>query len=139
MNLISGINVTGSALNAEQTRMDVIAQNIANAHTTRDVDGRAYQRKVVSFESFLPAGAQKPGPASEEVRVAGISADPTPGEKIYNPGDPAADKDGLVEMPNVNIATQMVDLVSASRAYEPNLAVVRNAKQMAAKALSIGH
>ncbi len=138
MNLISGINVTGSALNAEQTRMDVIAQNIANAHTTHDADGKVYQRKVVSFESLMPEGCADQA-AGGEVRVAKISPDTTPGESIYNPSDPGADKNGMVQLPNVNIATEMVDLVGASRAYEANLAVVRNAKQMAAKALTIGH
>ena len=75
----------------------------------------------------------------KSVRVAQVSSDTAPGELIFNPGHPDADKDGMVQMPNVNIATEMVDLMSASRAYEANLAVVRNAKQMAMKALSIGH
>jgi flagellar basal-body rod protein FlgC len=135
MNLISGVNVTASALNAEKLRMDVVAQNIANAHTTRDVDGQVYKRKVVAFESFLdPAGD-----GAKAVRVAQVAADQTPGEQVFNPQHPDANKDGFVQMPNVNVATEMVDLLSASRAYEANLAVVRNAKQMALKALSIGH
>lgn len=138
MNLISGVNITGSALNAEKIRMDVIAQNIANSHTTRDIDGKVYQRKVVSFQSLLgPNGGDSPAAAG--VRVARVTADTSPGETVYDPSHPDADKDGMVQMPNVNIATEMVDLMSASRAYEANLAVVRNAKQMAVKALSIGH
>jgi flagellar basal-body rod protein FlgC len=135
MNIISGINVTASALSAEKTRMDLVAQNIANAHTTHDVDGQPYKRKVVSFEACL-----EPGSAGEKgVRISQISNDTAPGEMIFSPGHPDADKDGMVQMPNVNIATEMVDLMSSSRAYEANLAVVRNAKQMAMKALSIGH
>jgi len=135
MNIISGINVTASALSAEKMRMDLVAQNIANAHTTHDVDGHAYKRKVVSFEACLEPNAD----GGKGVRVAQVSNDTTPGEMIFNPGHPDADKDGMVEMPNVNIATEMVDLLSSSRAYEANLAVVRNAKQMAMKALTIGH
>ena len=135
MNIISGINMTASALTAEKTRMDLVAQNIANAHTTHDVDGQAYKRKVVSFQSIIEPGDD----GGKGVQVAQISNDTTAGELIYNPGNPDADKDGMVQMPNVNIATEMVDLMSSSRAYEANLAVVRNAKQMAMKALSIGH
>jgi flagellar basal-body rod protein FlgC len=138
MDLISGVNITGSALNAEKIRMDVIAQNIANAHTTRGDDGKVYQRKVVSFESLLDAG-RGDSSASQGVRVAQISSDKTPGELVFEPGHPDADKNGMVAMPNVNIATEMVDLIGSSRAYEANLAVIRNAKQMAMKALAIGH
>lgn len=134
MNFITGIHSTASALNAEKVRMDVVAQNIANAHTTRDTDGSAYKRKVVTFESLLPT---QPG-APAGVQIAELTTDDTPGELIHNPQHPHADKDGMVRMPNVNLAMEMVDLLSASRAYEANLAVVRNARQMAAKALSIG-
>ena len=134
MNFITGIKSTGSALNAEKVRMDIVAQNIANAHTTRDVDGNPYKRKVVSFEAVL--GSERG--TSGGVRVSGITNDNRDGETIYNPQHPHADKDGVVRMPNVNLAIEMVDMLSASRAYEANLAVVRNAKQMAAKALAIG-
>lgn len=131
MNLISGINQTSSALNAEKIRMDLVAENIANAQTTHDIDGGPYQRKVVSFESVLEA-------TGKGVRVSKVSTDRSPGETVYNPNHPDANKDGMLQMPNVNIATEMVDLMSSSRAYEANLAVVRNAKQIAMKALSIG-
>ncbi|MCE9612509.1 MAG: flagellar basal body rod protein FlgC [Chthoniobacter sp.] len=134
MNYITGINATGSALNAEKIRLDIVAQNIANANTTRDLDGTAYKRKVVSFESVLGA---EPG-TSGGVRVSGVQSDETPGELIYSPQHPHADKNGMVRMPNVKLAVEMVDMLSASRAYEANLAVVRNARQMAAKALAIG-
>ncbi len=133
MNFITGIQATSSALSAEKIRMDIVAQNIANANTTKDVNGQAYRRKVVTFETMLGAGG-----ASEGVKVSGINPDSTPGEKVYNPHHPHADKDGMVTMPNVNPAIEMVDLLSASRAYEANLAVARNARQMATKALSIG-
>ena len=133
MNFISGINATSSALNAEKVRMDVVAENIANAYTTRGLDGKAYQRKTVSFEALL--GAE---PGGSGVRIAEIGSDSTPGELVHNPSHPHADKDGMVRMPNVSVSTEMVDLLAASRAYEANLAVVRNARQMAAKALAIG-
>lgn len=133
MNFITGIQSTASALSAEKIRMDLVAQNIANANTTRDVDGKAYQRKVVTFETMLDESGGASG-----VKVGRILNDSTPGEKVYNPQHPHADKDGMVTMPNVNTAIEMVDLMSASRAYEANLAVARNARQMATKALAIG-
>jgi flagellar basal-body rod protein FlgC len=133
MNFLSGISSTASALHAEKQRMEVVAQNIANAHTTKDTNGQAYQRKMLTFEAALDASTGQTG-----VKVTGMVPDQTPGEEIYNPEHPHADKEGMVHMPNVNVGTEMVDLLSASRAYEANLTVARNARQMASKALSIG-
>ena len=137
MNLISGIDVTAGALNAQKTWLDIVAQNIANAQTTRTPNGGPYQRQVVSFETELvrQAGGGQP---LQTVRVAGIAPDRTPGEKVYNPQHPDAGPDGMVTMPNVNLSFEMVDLITASRAYEANLAVVKSARQMAMKALDIG-
>lgn len=134
MNFISGINATSSALDVEKVRMDVVAENIANAYTTRGIDGKAYQRKTVAFEALLADGQNRSG----GVRISEIGTDSTPGEMIHSPTHPHADKNGMVQMPNVSVSTEMVDLLAASRAYEANLAVVRNARQMAAKALTIG-
>jgi flagellar basal-body rod protein FlgC len=139
MNLISGIDVTAGALNAQKTRLDIVAQNIANAETTRTPNGGPYQRQVVSFETELVRQQGNPGgPAMQSVRVAGITSDPTPGQQVYNPQHPDAGPDGMVTMPNVNLAFEMVDLITASRAYEANLSVAKNAKQMAERALEIG-
>ncbi len=141
MELITGISTTSSALSAQRTRLDVIAQNIANAQTTRGPDGRPYQRKTVSFEaelSSLARGGQPNTDAGARVRVAEISVDRTPGQRIQDPGHPDADEDGMVTLSNVNIAHEMVDLITASRAYEANLSVAKNARQMAMKALEIG-
>jgi flagellar basal-body rod protein FlgC len=137
MNLISGIDVISSALNAQKTRLDIVAQNIANAQTTRGPNGLPYQRQVVSFESEL-VRRNAGGAPLQTVRIAGISADRTPGQQVYNPQHPDAGPDGLVTMPNVNLSYEMVDLITASRAYEANLSVAKNAKQMAMKALDIG-
>lgn len=137
MNLIAGIDVTGSALNAQKTRLDIVAQNIANAQTTRTPAGGAYQRQVVSFESELVRRAGG-GPNLQSVKVGTITTDRSPGTQVYNPQHPDAGPDGLVMMPNVNLSYEMVDLITASRAYEANLSVVKNARQMAMKALDIG-
>ena len=136
MNLISGIDITAGALNAQKTRLDIVAQNIANAQTTRTPSGGPYQRQVVSFEGELVR--RSGGTALQGVRVGSISADRTPGQQVYNPQHPDATSDGLVTMPNVNLAYEMVDLITASRAYEANLSVAKSARQMAMKALEIG-
>ena len=136
MNLISGIDVTAGALSAQKTRLDIVAQNIANAQTTRTPQGIPYQRQIVSFESEL---IRRSGGASlHGVKVGTIAPDRTPGQQVYNPQHPDADAGGLVTMPNVNLSYEMVDLITASRAYEANLSVVKNARQMAMKALEIG-
>jgi flagellar basal-body rod protein FlgC len=138
MNLISGLDVTAGALNAQKTRLDIVAQNIANAQTTRTPEGGPYQRQVVSFATELVRREGAGAAALQGVKVAGITADRTPGQQVYNPQHPDAGADGLVTMPNVNLAYEMVDLITASRAYEANLSVVKNARQMAMKTLEIG-
>lgn len=140
MNFISGIDVTAGALNAQKTRLDIVAQNIANAQTTRTPSGGPYQRQVVSFESELVrrTGGALGGSALQSVRIANISPDRTPGQQVYNPQHPDAGPDGLVMMPNVNLSYEMVDLITASRAYEANLSVVKNSRQMAMQTLNIG-
>lgn len=136
MNLISGIDITAGALNAQKTRLDIVAQNIANAQTTRTPNGQPYQRQIVSFESELIRRAS--GASLQGIKVGSIAPDRTPGQQVYNPQHPDADAEGLVTMPNVNLSYEMVDLITASRAYEANLAIVKNARQMAAKTLEIG-
>jgi flagellar basal-body rod protein FlgC len=138
MNLISGIDITGSALNAQKTRLDIVAQNIANAQTTRTPSGGAYQRQVISFETELVRRQAGTGASLQSVKVATVGTDRTPGQQVYNPQHPDAGVNGLVTMPNVNLSYEMVDLITASRAYEANLAVAKNARQMAMKTLQIG-
>jgi flagellar basal-body rod protein FlgC len=129
------LSIARTALLTHQSAMQTISQNIANANTTSGIDGKPYQRRIVAFESFLDAAA---GPNMQGVRVSEIKRDENPGEIINNPQHPHADDDGNVTMPNVNIPFEMVDMVTATRSYEANLAVVRNARQMATQALSIG-
>ncbi len=139
MNIISGIDVTAGALNAQKTRLDIVAQNIANAQTTRGPNGLPYQRKLVSFETeLIRQGAGATGSSLTGVRVARIAPDTTPGQRVFDPQHPDATSEGYVHMPNVNMAYEMVDLMTATRAYEANLSVVKNARQMALKALDIG-
>jgi len=136
MNLIPGIQATSSALTAEKLRLDMVAQNIANANTTQDLNGDVYKRKEVIFESNLKRAEN--GNVYKGVNVVEIRDDDSPGKKIYRPGHPHADERGMVQMPNVEVTKEMVDLITASRSYEANLTVVRTARQMAQQALRIG-
>ena len=143
LNLIPGVEATGSALNAEKIRLEVIAQNIANANTTQDSDGNVYQRKEVAFEEYIKTPDRRIAGFVDEnlyhgVKVTDVYNDQTPGQMIFNPAHPHANDDGMVEMPNVDVSREMIDLISASRAYEANLTVVKTSRRMAQQALSIG-
>jgi flagellar basal-body rod protein FlgC len=136
---LTGVQNTAAALSAEQTRLDVISENIANANTTHGIDGKPYQRQVVVFESALQqAMNSEDGVQMPAVRVARVEKEDSPPIKVYDPGNPEADGNGMVSMPNININEEMADMISASRTYEANLAVVKNARSMAMETLSIG-
>jgi flagellar basal-body rod protein FlgC len=136
---LSGIQNTAAALDAERTRLDVISENIANANTTRGIDGKPYQRKVVVFENALQqAMGGDNANSTPTLRVARIENDKRPPVSVYEPGNPDADARGMVAMPNINIHEEMADLISASRAFEANLAVIKNEKSMAMQTLAIG-
>ena len=137
--ILTGIQNTSAALDAEHTRMNVISENIANANTSRGLDGKPYQRQVVVFETALQqAMTASGGVSTPALQVARIEKDPRAPLQVYDPGNPLADKSGMVAMPNINIHEEMADLISASRAFEANLAVVKNARSMALQTLAIG-
>jgi flagellar basal-body rod protein FlgC len=143
MGLFDAINASGSALSAERLRMDVTAENLANAQTTRGADGEPYRRKTVVLQQqggggFAGAlsGAMRSGD-SRGVKVAGIVEDTTPNRQVYDPGHPDADPNGYVELPNVDPVTEMVDLITASRAYEANVTAMQTAKSMFTKTLEL--
>src|SRR5947207_15705110 len=112
--ILSGIQSTTAALEAERTRLDIISENIANAHPTRSPDGKPYQRQVVVFESALQqaldGGKQSQTPT---LRVARIDKDSRPPIMVYEPGHPDADANGMVAMPNVNLHEEMADMIAA--------------------------
>lgn len=137
--LLSGIQNTTAALQAEQTRLDVISENIANANTAHGVDGKPYQRQVVVFENSLQQAIGADGSANmSPLRVASIKNDDRPPIQIYDPGNPDADAQGMISTPNINIHEEMADLISASRSFEADLAVVKNSRTMAMQTLAIG-
>ena len=140
INILTGIQNTSSALDAERTRLDVISQNIANVHTSHDLNGQPYQRRVVVFESVLK-NAMEGNEASGNLptmQVARVEKDNRPPLHVRDPGNPEADEHGMVALPNINIHEEMADMISASRTYEANLAVVKNARSMAMATLAMG-
>ena len=140
INLIPGIQSTASALDAERIRMDVTAQNIANVNTTHGANGKPYQRQQVVFESLLQAqqNSDLPGATSATVQIARIENDARPPRMIYSPGHPDANPEGMVAVPDINIHEEMADMISSSRSFEANLAVIKNARSMAMQSLAIG-
>jgi len=128
----AGMDASGSGLAAERLRLDVVANNIANIDTTNTTGqpgGAAYRREVVYFQQA--AGEQG-------VVVAGIGTDPSPLPVKYDPSSPDANAQGMVQMPNVNLTSEMVDMLAAARAYEANVTAFDDGKQMATDALKLG-
>ncbi len=141
MGYFSSLDTSASALTAQRLRMDIISQNIANANTSRTQNGTPYRRKLAVFEERSSGGSFSDylnNAVGNGVRVAKIEEDPSPLRKQYEPGNPDADKDGYVQMPNVDIISEMVDMISATRAYEANVTAVNTSKSVALKALEIG-
>lgn len=150
MGSYSSFDVTASGLTAQRLRMDVISNNLANINTTRTPQGGPYKRQQVVFETRLKDTVAQQGGVIREiesgeiesvgqgVRVAAIVEDQTPPILVYNPSHPDADANGYVKMPNVNSMYEMVDMMSATRAYEANVAAFNASKSMANKALEIG-
>lgn len=141
--IFNAMNVAATGMTAQRTRMDIIAQNIANVNTTRDENGEVYKRQTVVFqqnsnvtfdavlsnklESFRPKG----------VKIAAIVEDTTEGAMVYDPTHPDADENGYVTYPNVNTVTEMTNLIDSSRSYEANATAFEAAKSMAAKGLEL--
>jgi len=138
LDILPGINSTTAALNAERIRIDVVGQNIANLNTTRGPDGNPYQRQQVVFETLFQQARDSAGAPLQTLSVARIEKDQRPPKLVYEPGHPDANSDGMVALPNINMAEEMVDLIAASRTFDANLAVMKNARSMAIKELSIG-
>lgn len=152
MGLFTSINIAATGMSAERLRSDVISDNIANASTTRTQEGGAFKRSRIVFEPVSNKSAQWRSPFTpadldngpgKGVKVREIVKDTSEGRLVYDPDHPDAIKSGphagYVEYPNVNIVNEMVDLISASRAYEANSTVIEGAKSMFSAALEIGN
>lgn len=140
--IFTSMEISASALAAQRIRMNIIAENLANAEVTRTASGGPYRRKEVMFGARTPSPFEGFLNASHEARggveVVGIVENQAPPIQVYNPAHPDADANGFVAMPNISPVMEMVDLLSASRAYEANITAIQTAKSMATKALEIG-
>lgn len=146
MGLFQTFDTSASGLTAQRLRMDIISNNLANVNTTRTTGGGPYRRKVAVFEAREPEKdfSQVLGDKLSQqnvgrgVRVVKIAETAEPLKMVYNPDHPDADANGYVQMPNVNVVTEMVDMISATRAYEANVTALKSTKDMLLKALEIG-
>jgi flagellar basal-body rod protein FlgC len=147
MGLFEAIGIAGSGLTAERMRMDVTAENLANADTTKAAGGQPYQRQEVELkqagvEGFSSAlsGAIKQaesGPPAGGVEVTGIVSDATPDQQVYDPGSPEADAQGYVKKPNISTVTEMTDLISESQSYQSDVTAMQTAKSMFTSTLGL--
>jgi flagellar basal-body rod protein FlgC len=136
MGMIPGIEASSSALQAEQTRLQVVAGNLANAQNTKDANGQVYRRKMVVFQSAFDSAVNSTGAVSGQVETR-IVDDPSPLQKVFMPNNPQADANGMVEMPNINPLDEMVDMMTSTRAYQANLQVIQAGRSLFESALKI--
>lgn len=147
MSMFTSFDINASGLTAERYRMDIISENVANANTTRTKDGTPYVRKVVTFaekDGQTPfskiMNSQLDRYTGKGVKVSGVHEDTvTEMNMVYDPSHPDADENGYVTYPNVNIITEMTNLIDASRAYEANATAFGATKSMALKGLQLGN
>ncbi|MCB9648649.1 MAG: flagellar basal body rod protein FlgC [Deltaproteobacteria bacterium] len=133
MKLLNLMDTVASGLSAQRTRMEVASSNLANAHTTRTAEGGPYQRRDVVFSATV---GEEDGVGG--VEVAEVRKDTSEPRREYDPGHPDADANGYVAYPNISVVEEMVDMITASRAYEAGVTAMRTASGMADRALSIG-
>ena len=142
MDVFATMKISASALKAQRIRLNAISSNIANIETTRTPDGGPYRKREVVFKStqqgFADTLDRHLNNAVHGVKVAQIQASTLPPRMIYEPSHPDADAEGQVAMPNISLVEETADMMSASRAYDANVTVIKSAKRMALKALEIG-
>ncbi|GAB2182542.1 flagellar basal body rod protein FlgC [Denitratisoma sp. agr-D3] len=131
--MLNLFNISGSALTAQSARLNAVASNLANADSVAGADGKPYRAKQVVFQA-TPMGND----GGKGVRVTQVVESAAPLRMTYDPANPAANQDGYVAMPNVNVVEEMVNMISASRAYQTNAEVMSNTKSLMLKTLAIG-
>jgi flagellar basal-body rod protein FlgC len=133
MSLFNVFKISGSAMSAQSLRLNTVASNLANADSVVSSDGKPYQAKQVVFKAVQDAVTN-----SSTVQVDRVIEDTKPGKMVYDPKNPMANSDGYLTMPNVNVTEEMVNMISASRAYQNNVETMNAAKSMLLKTLNIG-
>ncbi len=136
--LLSAIDASASALDAQRARMEVAVSNLANAESTRGPDGQPYRRREVVLESVpFDAHLDRSTVTATGVRVAGVLQDQQPFRRRYEPSHPDADADGFVAVPNVDVPEEMVDMLGAARAYQANITAISLIRDTVQKALEL--
>jgi len=142
--LFGAMSISGAGMSAQRARMDIVAENIANAESTKAPSGGPYRRRQIVFQAIEPRQAfddvfrsSFQGRKPNTVKVAGVVPDQSPFRELYNPAHPDADKNGMVRMPNVNTIEEMVDMQSAARSFEANVTTMEAAKRMFQKSLEL--
>jgi flagellar basal-body rod protein FlgC len=141
MSLFNIFTVAGSAMTAQNQRLNVVASNLANADSAVSSNGQPYKAKQVVFVSTQPTGGPEAGSSASSVngvRVGRVIEDQSPMRMVHEPSHPLANKEGFVAMPNVNVVEEMVDMISASRSYQNNVDMMNTAKTLLLKTLTIG-
>jgi flagellar basal-body rod protein FlgC len=133
MSMLGIFDIAGSALAAQSQRLNVSASNMANADSVTGPDGQPYKAKQVVFQVDAAPGQETGG-----VKVAQVVDDPSPGRLVFQPGNPMADAKGYVKMPNVDVVSEMVNTISASRSYQANVEVLNTTKSLMMKTLTLG-
>ena len=133
MSLFDVLSISSSALTAQSERLNVVASNLANADSATGADGQPYHAKQVIFKD-IPLSHQ----GGTAVQVDQVINDPTPMKKMYDPGNPLADPQGFVTMPNVNVVEEMVNMISSSRSYQNNVEVLNTSNTLLLKTLTLG-
>ena len=133
MSLLNVFNISSSSLSAQSQRLNAVASNLANADAVTSADGSPHKAKQVSFKPMSINGSNFQG-----VSVDKVTEDQTPPRTTYDPGNPLANKDGYVTMPNVNVTQEMVNMISTTRSYQNSVETMNAAKTMLQKTLSIG-
>jgi flagellar basal-body rod protein FlgC len=137
MSISTGMNILARGMSAQRVRVNLVASNLANANTTKTPEGGAYKRKDPVFQAIsMGDGDGTEGLSS--VMVAEVVTDDSPGPKLFKPDHPDADKDGMVEMPNVNVVEEMVNMMTAQRSFEANVQAFQTLRDMSQRAIDLG-
>lgn len=144
---MSSMNISASALMTQKAKMEIISQNIANAETVQTSEAEPYRRRVVTlearkedmtFDDYLQAKMTGNQPITAGVEIRTVETDDSPFKLVYDPDNPYANEEGYVQMSNVDTTQEMLDLMTATRAYEANVTALNTTKSMLLKALEIG-
>jgi len=140
MSLFSAFRIAGSGATAQGQRLNAVASNLANADSAAGPDGQVYKARHVIFEAVkVDSAGPSTGAGVQGVKVSQVTVDNAPPRRLHDPKHPLADADGYVSLPNVNVAEEMVNMISAARSYENNIEVMNTARSLLTKTLQLGN